>query len=75
MSLWAAGSPAISNIPGAIIDGLLRLILVGLLENWQERVLLQAGLVFIAGLFFAGIGLIALFWAMLSDNEPKKALK
>lgn len=73
--LGPAGSAAVTNIPGAIIDGLLRLILVGLLEKWQERVLLQAGLVFIAGLFFAGIGGIALLWAMLSDNEPAKATK
>ncbi len=75
MLFGSTGPLATNNVPGAVVDGLLRLILVSLLEQWQARVLLQSGLGFIVGLFFAGIGLIALLWTMLNKNEPSKGLK
>ncbi len=67
-------SLAAIDVPGAVVAGLIRVILAALLEKWQTRVFLQSGLGFIAGLFFAGIGLVALLVTMLTNRQPSKRL-
>jgi hypothetical protein len=67
-------SLAAIDVPGAVVAGLIRVILAALLEEWRARVLLQSGLGFIAGLFFVGIGLVALLVTMLTNRQPSKRL-
>lgn len=59
---------AANNFAGEIVDGLLRVVLTALLEEWRTRVFLQAGLGFIAGLFFVGLGVVALLVAMYTKR-------
>lgn len=68
--LASAGSLTDITISEAVINGTMRPILAVLFEKWQARVFLQSGIAFVAGLFFAGIGLAALLVATMRKQQP-----